>query len=185
MTKMIRGFCFAASLLLGLLALAACAAPPVDTGQVIEYRSSKFGFKVSRPAVWQVLEDPAPLVGDNPTNLHAVAFLPSQESKTLITVFVQTLTTTQTLDEYVGKQMASLRANEANARFSDPTAIDLDGLKAVSTSATFTSNNAPMVERLVLTLNGQQAYGLTFLGPSGSELLTAFDTMLDTFALVQ
>jgi hypothetical protein len=185
MTKAKRRFCLGGLILLSLLALAACAAPPVDDGQLIEYRSTTFGFRVSHPAVWQVLEDPPPLVGDNPTDLHAVAFLPSQDTKVLITVFVQTLTQTQTLDQYVETQMASLQSNELNAKFTDPAPIDLGGLKGVSTSATLTSNNEQMLERLVLAVNGRQAYGVTFFGPTGSDLLPAFEALLESFALVQ
>src|SRR5512140_1324400 len=105
--------------LIGLI-LAACANSQSSTvADTIEYRGTKFGFRLSYPSQWQMLEDAPPLVGDSPTILHAVTLQPPQDSKSLVIVYIQTLTTTQTLDEYAAAQMTSLRENEAGATFTD------------------------------------------------------------------
>jgi hypothetical protein len=71
-------------------------------------------------------------------------------------VYVQTLTTTQTLDEYANQQMLDLYANEAKAQFSDLKSLKVGGGDARSTSATVTSENPIRVVRLVCVLNGQR-----------------------------
>ena len=185
MMKIDRALRWVLFALLGVLALAGCAAPqPVDDGKIIEYRSEKFGFRVSHPAQWQVLEDPQPLVGDNPIDLHAVAFLPGQETKTLIAVWIQTLTTTQTLDEYVGQQMTSMQNNEVNAQFSDPTPTHLGGLNALATRATVTATNPATLERVILVINGRQGYGMTFYGPPEGDTVQAFEALMQSFAFL-
>jgi hypothetical protein len=158
--------------------------PPVDDGRLIEFRSEKLGFRVSYPAAWQAFEDPRDVVGPGPTELHAVAFVPSPDSKALVLVYVQTLTTTQTLDEYANRQMLDLRANEAKAQFSDLKPLKVGDIDARSTSATVTSENPIRAVRLVCVLNGQRGYGLTYTGPSDGRYPTAFNAVVDSFAFL-
>ena len=172
-------------LMIGLPLLSSCnPAPLVDDGHPIEFRSEKLGFRVSYPAAWQALEDPRDLVGSNPTNLHAVAFVPNPDSEALVLVYVQTLTTTQTLDEYANRQMLDLRANEAKAQFSDLKPLKVGGGDARSTSATVTSENPVRDVRLVCALKGQRAYALIYTGPSDGQYPTAFNAVVDSFAFL-
>lgn len=158
--------------------------PPVDDGRLIEFRSEKLGFRVSYPAAWQAFEDPRDVVGASPTNLHAVVFVPSPDSKALVLVYVQTLTTTQTLDEYANRQMLDLRANEAKAQFSDLKPLKVGGVDARSTSATVTSENQTRDQRVVLVISGQRAYGMTYTGPPDGRYPTAFNAVVDSFAFL-
>ena len=158
--------------------------PQVDDGRLIEFRSEKLGFRVSYPAVWQALEDPRDLVGPGPTELHAVAFVPNPDSKALVLVYVQTLTTTETLDEYANRQMLDLRANEAQAQFSDLKPLKAGGVDARSTSATVTSENPARDVRLVCVLNGQRAYALIYSGPQDGRYPAAFNAVVDSFAFL-
>ena len=170
-------------LLIGLPLLSrGSLAPPVDDGRVIEFRSEKLGFRVSYPAAWQAFEDPRDLVGPSPTGLHAVAFVPSPDSKALVLVYVQTLTTTETLDEYANRQMRDLRANEVKAQFYDLKPLKVGGVDARSTGATVTSENPVRDVRLVCVLNGQRAYALIYSGPQAGQYPAAFNAVVDSFA---
>ena len=188
--KSSRFFKFAPMLIIGVLfaisALVSCtpAQTAVDDGRTVEFRSDKLGFRVSYPAAWQALEDPRDLIGDNPTMLHAVAFVPNSDSKSLILTYVQTLTNTPTLDEYVSQQMADLQANEVNARFSDPTSIKVGDVEARATAATVTVDNQVRLQRVVMLIRNQRAYGLTYTGPTAGPYVDAFEAMLKTFAFL-
>jgi predicted Zn-dependent protease len=149
-----------------------------NIAQTIEYRGTKFGFRLSYPSEWQVLEDPPPLVGDNPDLLHAVTLQPPQDSKSLAVVYIQTLTTTQTLDQYAALQMISLRANESGATFAEPSVTQLGGYDARATSS---SDDKSQLRRMVMTLNGSRAYALLLFGPKNDELAVQFDTLVQSF----
>jgi len=156
-----------------------------DEGQIVEYRSEKFGFLLQYPQKWQVLEDPRELVGVGPQDLHAVAFVPTPGSKTLVIVYIQTLTTTQTLDEYVAQQMQSLQANESKFEFSSPQPIQVSEADARATSATITGENPPRQQRVVMTIKGLRAYALSFSGPPEGHYAQTFQVMLDSFTFLQ
>jgi predicted Zn-dependent protease len=149
-----------------------------NTAQAIEYRGAQFGFRLSYPAQWQVLEDPPPMVGDNPTILHAVTLQPPQDSKALVVVYIQTLTTTQTLAEYASQQMISLGANEVGATFSDLAVTQLGGLDARSTNA---ADDKSQLRRMIITLNNAKAYAVLLFGPPSNDLAAQFETMVQSF----
>ncbi len=153
-----------------------------DDGQPIEWRSEPLGFRVSYPSKWQALTDPRELIGDNPTNLHAVAFVPNPGSKSLIVVYAQTLTTTETLDAYVARQLVDLQANEAKVTFAPPAPLKVaGGVEARETSALITTETPPRQQRVVMTLNGQRAYALYYTGPADGRYAQAFDSLLQSF----
>jgi hypothetical protein len=149
-----------------------------NTAQTIEYRGPKFGFRLSYPAQWQALEDPPPMVGDNPTILHAVTLQPPQASKALVVVYIQTLTTTQTLAEYASQQMISLGANEVGATFSDLAVTQLGGLDARSTNA---ADEKSQLRRMIITLNSSKAYAVLLFGPPNNDLAAQFEAMVQSF----
>ena len=153
-----------------------------DDGQPIEWRSEPLGFRVSYPSKWQALTDPRELIGDNPTTLHAVAFVPNPGSKSLIVVYAQTLTTTETLDAYVARQLVDLQANEAKVTFAPPASLKVaGGTEARETSALITTETPPRQQRVVMTLNGQRAYALYYTGPAEGRYAQAFDSLLQSF----
>lgn len=153
-----------------------------DDGQPIEWRSEPLGFRVSYPSKWQALTDPRELIGDNPTTLHAVAFVPNPGSKSLIVVYAQTLTTTETLDAYVARQLVDLQANEAKLTFAPPSPLKVaGGVEARETSALITTETPPRQQRVVMTLNGPRAYALYYTGPAEGRYAQAFDSLLQSF----
>ncbi|CAG1770405.1 hypothetical protein BAC2_01020 [uncultured bacterium] len=156
-----------------------------DDGQPIEWRSEPLGFRVSYPSKWQALTDPRELIGDNPTNLHAVAFVPNPGSKSLIIVYAQTLTVTETLDEYVTRQLGDLQANEANVVFAPPSPLKVaGGFEARETTALITTETPPRQQRVIMTVNGLRAYALYYTGPAEGRYAQAFDSLVQSFAFL-
>lgn len=164
------------------LILAGCAnSQPSTVADIIEYRGTKFGFRLSYPSQWQMLEDAPPLVGDSPTLLHAVTLQPPQDSKSLVIVYIQTLTTTQTLEAYAAQQMISLRENELGATFTDLSAAQLGGLTARATAA---ADNKSELRKMVMTINNSKAYALLLFGPANAELDAKFEAVLHSFSFL-
>ncbi len=161
-----------------LLLVACTSAQAPNVSSTIEYRSTKFNFRLSYPAQWMLLEDPPPMVGDNPTTLHAVTLQPPQETQSLVVVYIQTLTTTQTLDDYAARQMISLRQNELGATFSDLAPTQLAGQAARITSA---ADDKSQVRKMIMTINNSTAYALLWFGPDNADLSTKFDALLNSF----
>lgn len=156
-----------------------------DDGQPIEWRSEPLGFRVSYLSKWQALTDPRELIGDNPTNLHAVAFVPNPGSKSLIIVYAQTLTVTETLDEYVARQLGDLQANEANVVFAPPSPLKVaGGFEARETTALITTETPPRQQRVIMTVNGLRAYALYYTGPAEGRYAQAFDSLVQSFAFL-
>jgi hypothetical protein len=156
-----------------------------DDGQPIEWRSEPLGFRVSYPSKWQALTDPRELIGDNPTNLHAVAFVPNPGSKSLIIVYAQTLTVTEALDAYVARQLQDLQANEASVVFAPPTPLKVaGGLEARETTALITTETPPRQQRVIMTVNGLRAYALYYTGPAEGRYGQAFDSLVQSFAFL-
>lgn len=162
------------------LILASCANNPAAStaAETIEYRSTTFNFRLSYPSQWLALEDPPPLVGDSPTILHAVTLQPPAGSKSLVIVYIQTLTTTQTLDEYANQQLISLRENEAGAAFTDPIPTRLSGLDARATAA---ADDKSQLRKMVMVLNNSKAYALLLFGPANPDLATQFEAVVQSF----
>lgn len=163
---------------IGMILIACTAQQPIDNGQTIEYRSTKFAFRLSYPAQWQALEDPPPMVGDNPINLHAITLQPPQDSKSLVVVYIQTLTVTQTLDEYANQQMIGLRANETGATFTELAVTQLGGLDARSTAA---ADDKTQLRRMVIVINHSKAYAVLLFGPANPDLVAQFDALVQSF----
>ena len=156
-----------------------------DDGQPIEWRSDQLGFRVSYPSKWQALTDPRELIGDNPTNLHAVAFVPNPGSKSLIIVYAQTLTVTESLDAYVARQLQDMQANEANVVFAPPTPMKIaGGFDARETTALITTETPPRQQRVIMTVNGLRAYALYYTGPAEGRYAQAFDSLVQSFAFL-
>ena len=166
-----------------ILILAACATSQApNVSGAIEYRGTKFGFRLTYPSQWQMLEDAPPLVGDSPTILHAVSLQPPQDSKALVLVYIQTLTTTQTLDEYAAQQMIGLRANEMGATFTELAATQLGGLEARVTAA---ADDKAQLRKMILVVNHSKAYALLLFGPpNASDLAARFDDVQKSFAFL-
>jgi hypothetical protein len=156
-----------------------------DDGQPIEWRSEALGFRVTYPSKWQALTDPRELIGDNPTNLHAVAFVPNPGSKSLIIVYAQTLTVTETLGAYVARQLADMQANEANVAFATPAPLKMaNGSEARETSALITTETPPRQQRVIMLVNGPRAYALYYSGPAEGRYAQAFDSLVQSFAFL-
>ena len=155
----------------------------VDDGPPIEWRNDQLGFRVTYPSNWQALLDPRDLIGDNPTNLHAVAFVPGSGSKSLIIVYAQTLTMTETLDDYVARQLQDLQTNDSKVVFTPPSPLKVAGnVDARETTALITTETPPRQQRVIMTLNGQHAYALYYTGPSDGRYAQAFDSLVQSFA---
>ena len=101
--------------------------PLVDDSHMVEYRNPTLGFSQLRPEPWTVVEDHPQLIPKGQDTLHAVAFVPNPDSKTLAITYVQTLTTTQTLQEYAAQQRADLQ-KDTKVPFTElrPVKITLD-----------------------------------------------------------
>ncbi len=158
--------------------------PDTDDGPPIEYRSEPLGFRLTHPQKWQVLEDPKELVQPGTTGVHRVAFVPNPDSKTLIFINIQTLTTTQTLEQYADQQLIDLRSNEARIEFSDLKPMTLGGLDARVTDATVDGGNPSGKRELIIAIKEQRAYTLVYFGPAEGRYAQAFQSMADTFAFL-
>ena len=158
--------------------------PVVTDSPPVEYRNAELGFRLTYPGNWQTLVDPQELPrGDN---LHAVVFLPSTASKSLVIVYVQTLTQTQTLDQYVADQMTALRANEAGVQFSQPTTLTLGGnVAARETTAMIMTEDPPRWQRVIMIVDGQRAYALYYAGPPEGRYPDTFNAIVQSFSFVR
>lgn len=170
-----------AVVLIGLILISCANSQPSTIADSIEYRGTKFGFRLSYPSQWQMLEDAPPLVGDSPTTLHVVSFQPPQDSKSLVLVYIQTLTATQTLDEYAAQQMISLRENETGAAFTELSGTELGGLAA---RATLAADDKSQLRKMVMTINNSKAYALLLFGPVNADLAAHFDAVLHSFSFL-
>jgi hypothetical protein len=63
--------------------------PVVDDSRLVEYRNPALGFRVVRPEPWTVVEDHPQLVPPGQAVLHAVAFVPDADSKTLAIAYIK------------------------------------------------------------------------------------------------
>jgi hypothetical protein len=168
-----------------LLTRGALVPPPESEDQPpIEYRSEQFGFRLVYPGNWQALDDPRELIGDHPTQLHAVAFVPDAASNSLVVMYVQTLTATQTLDEFVVRQLAAMQSNEAKVEFTSPTARQLGDAEARETTAMVTSESPARQQRVIMTVKGSRAYALLYSGLPEGRYAQAFDAIVNSFTFL-
>jgi predicted Zn-dependent protease len=156
----------------------------VDDSRLVEYRSADLAFKVLRPEAWTVVENHPQLVPQGQDTLRAVAFVPDPDSKTLAIVYVQTLTTTQSLADYAGKQRADLQA-ETSVKFTDLRPITLNGWEALETEAIVNAEGEARQHRVIMLINGQRAYALVYVGPIGGAGQQRFQSMVDSFELAK
>lgn len=178
---------FAMLLLIGVPLLSRGSLIPqtdTDDGNPIEWRSEKLGFRTTYPSKWQALEDPRELIGANPTSLHAVAFVPNPDSKSLVVVYVQTLTETQTLDQFVSRQMEPLLANEVRAEFTPPASAQLGGQEARATTALVTTENPPRQQQVIMTIKGSKAYAVYYSGQPEGRYAAVFQAIVESFVFL-
>lgn len=166
--------------------------PAVDDSRFVEYRNPNLGFRVMRPEPWQVAEDRREVLGtETPTSLHAVTFVPGQDSKTLVVVFVQTLTTTETLESFANRQVDSIQAVFDNDQstpalaFAKPSLVTVNGRDAIATEATFEKDGSKLKARLIMLLDNLRGYALVYIGPDQGRFPERYQSMVDSFDLVK
>ena len=158
--------------------------PLVDDSRLVEYRSPTLGFSELRPEAWAVVEDHPQLIPKGQDTLHAVAFVPNPDSQTLAITYVQTLTTTQTLQEYAAQQRNDLQ-NDTKVSFTELRPVTINGLDALETDAVITADGEARQHRVVMLLNGSRAYALVYIGPIGGTAQQRFQSMVDSFNFVR
>jgi predicted Zn-dependent protease len=158
--------------------------PIVDDSRLVEYRNPTLGFSQLRPEAWTVVEDHPQLIPKGQDTLHAVAFVPNPDSQTLAITYIQTLTTTQTLQEYAAKQRTDLQA-DTNVSFTELRPVTINGLEALETDALINADGEARQHRVVMLLNGSRAYALVYIGPIGGTAQQRFQSMVDSFQFVR
>jgi len=158
--------------------------PLVDDSRLVEYRNPTLGFSELRPEAWTVVEDHPQLIPKGQDTLHAVAFVPNPDSKTLTITYVQTLTTTQTLQEYAAQQRADLQ-NYTKVSFTELRPVKINGLDALETDAIINADGEARQHRVVMLLNGSRAYALVYIGPIAGTGPQRFQSMVDSFEFVR
>jgi hypothetical protein len=158
---------------------------PVDDSHLIEYRNPTLGFRLLRPEVWEVSEDENLILSGVSPTMDAVAFVPKNPPNTFIIMYVQTLSQTETLDSYAARQVADLQNNESNMKFSALKPVKINGLDALETEAISNVNGEARQLRMIMLLNGLRAYALTYFGPVGGTAPQRFQSMVDSFELIQ
>ena len=173
--------------LLGVvLILAACFSGGVlEVDELVPYINTTFGFRIEYPSNWQVLEDPSSIVGDQPDQLHAVAFLPDASAGTLFVVLIQDLDAPQTLDEFGAAQMDGVRRNADGAVYAALRTIDIGGIEALTTQTTVEEDGQRLMQQVVFVVNDMHGYGVTMSAPSDSPLKVVLDDMLASLGLLQ
>jgi hypothetical protein len=158
--------------------------PIVDDSRLVEYRSPAFGFSQLRPEPWTVIEDHPQLIPKGQDALHAVAFVPNPDSKTLAITYVQTLTQTQTLQDYAAQQRADLQT-DTKVAFTELRPVKINGLDALETDAVINADGEARQHRVIMLLNGSRAYALVYIGPIGGTAQQRFQSMVDSFQFVR
>jgi hypothetical protein len=158
--------------------------PMVDDSYLVEYRNPTLGFSQLRPEPWTVVEDHPQLIPKGQDTLHAVAFVPNPDSKTLAITYVQTLTTTPTLQEYAAQQRDDLQ-KDTKVPFTGLRPVKINGLDALETDAVINAEGEARQHRVVMLLNGSRAYALVYIGPIGGTGPQRFQSMVDSFEFVR
>lgn len=158
--------------------------PVVDDSRLVEYRNSIWGFQQLRPEPWTVVEDHPQLIPKGQDLLHAVAFVPNPDNKTLAITYVQTLTTTQTLQAYAAQQRDDLQ-KDTKVQFTELRPLKINGVDALETEAIINVDGEARQHRVIMLVNGSRAYALVYIGPIGSTGQQRFQSMVDSFEFVQ
>ena len=158
---------------------------PVDDSRLIEYRNPALGFRLLRPEVWEISEDENLILSGVSENMDAVAFVPKDPPNTFLIMYVQTLSTTETLDTYAARQVADLQNNDSQMRFSLPKPVKINGLDALETETISNVNGEARQLRMIMLLNGLRAYALTYFGPVEGTARQRFQSMVDSFEFVR
>lgn len=158
--------------------------PIVDDSRLVEYRSPTLGFSQLRPEAWTVVEDHPQLIPKGQDTLHAVAFVPNPDTKTLTMTYVQTLTTTQTLQDYAAQQRNDLQT-DTKVPFTELRPVKINGLDALETDAIINADGEARQHRVVMLINGSRAYALVYIGPIGGTGQQRFQSMVDSFQFVR
>ncbi len=157
--------------------------PIVDDSRLVEYNNPTLGFKLLRPERWTVVEDHPQLIPQGQNILHGVAFVPNPDTKTLAITYVQTLTDTQTLQDYAAQQRADLET-EANVTFSELKPLTINGQAALETEAIVNVDGEARQHRVIMLIDGQRAYALVYVGPIEGTGPQRFQSMVDSFEFV-
>jgi hypothetical protein len=158
---------------------------PVDDSRLIEYRNPTLGFRLMRPEAWETSEDENLILSGVSPTMDAVAFVPKNPPNTFIIVYVQNLTTTETLETYAARQVAGLQGNESQMKFSQSKPAKVNGRDALETEATSNVNGEARQLRTIMLLNGLRAYALTYFGPVEGTATQRFQSMVDSFDFVR
>jgi hypothetical protein len=158
---------------------------PVDDSRLIEYRNPALGFRLLRPEVWEVSEDENLILSGVSDTMDAVAFVPKTPPNTFIIMYVQTLSQTETLDNYAARQVADMQNNDSQMRFSLPQPVTINGLSAMETAAISNVDGEARQLRMLMLLNGLRAYALTYFGPVEGTAQQRFQSMVDSFEFVR
>ena len=158
---------------------------PVDDSRLIEYRNPKLGFSVLRPEVWEVSEDENLILNGISPTMDAVAFISKNPPNTFIIMYVQTLSNTETLNNYAARQVADLQHNDSKMQFSPLKPLKINGLDAVETEAISNVNGEARQLRMIMLLNGLRAYAFTYFGPVAGTAQDRFQSMANSFEFVQ
>ena len=158
---------------------------PVDDSRLIDYRNPTLGFRLLRPEVWDTSEDDQLILGGVSPSMKAVAFVPKNSPNTFIIMYVQTLSNTETLENYAARQVADMQNNKSDMRFSQPKPVTINGLNALETEAISNVNGEARQLRMIMLMNGLRAYALTYFGPVGGTAHDRFQSMVDSFQFTQ
>jgi hypothetical protein len=154
---------------------------PVDDSRLIDYRNPALGFRMLRPEVWESSEDDRLILGGVSPTMKAVAFVPKDPPNTFIIMYVQTLSTTETLETYAARQVADMQNNKSEMRFAAPKPVTINGLPAMTTEAISNVNGEARQLRMIMLMNGLRAYALTYFGPVAGTATERFQSMVDSF----
>lgn len=158
---------------------------PVDDSRLIEYRNSALGLRFLRPEEWETSEDENLILSGVSATMDTVAFVPKNSSSTFVIVYVQTLTATETLEDYAARQVADLQNNESQMKFSEPQPVQVNGLAALETEAVSNVNGEARQLKMIMLLNGPRAYALTYFGPVAGSAQQRFQSLVDSFEFVR
>jgi len=163
--------------------LSSCAGNPNEVGEMAPYINPDLGFRIDYPSNWSLAVDPESLVGPKPDRLHVATFV-NAAANTAVIVYVQTLDTTETLEDYTARQVKGILSNATEADLSDPAPAKLGGLDALMIETASESNGQRLRTRLVLAVKGTRGYALSLTAPVDSPLGTTLDDVLASFGIL-
>jgi len=158
---------------------------PVDDSRLIEYRNPTLGLRFLRPEAWETSEDENLILSGVSATMDTVAFVPKNSPNTFVIVYVQTLTETETLENYAARQVADLQNNASQLKFPEPQPVKINGLDAVETAAISNVDGEARQLKMIMLLNGLRAYALTYFGPVTGTAQQRFQSLVDSFEFVR